>query len=69
MLISPKRSPVSIGVNVMVNTQLAPAAKLAGQLFVSGKSGPEDWIGEMISGKSPTFVSVIVWGALVLPTP
>lgn len=63
------REPVAVGVNVTVAVQLAPAARLWGQLFVCAKSpafGPLRPMSLIASAKPPVLVRVTVWPALVV---
>jgi hypothetical protein len=68
------RLPVAIGVNVTLKVQIALAASaegLMGQLLVWTKSPefvPVMLMLVMIKGSLPAFVSVVVCGALVVPT-
>ena len=61
----PARAPVADGVNVAATTQLAPAARLDGQLFVCPKSSLAS-MPAIVTGEPPVFVNVTVWGALVV---
>jgi len=63
----PVRFPLAVGANVTLTEQLAPAARLAPQLFVSPKS-PVVAIAEMDSAALPLLVSVTFCAALVVPT-
>jgi hypothetical protein len=60
---------VVYGVNVTVIVQLAPAAKLLGQLFVWRKSTELVSMSEMLTKELPVLESVTVCGVLVKPTP
>ena len=64
------RLPVALGVNVMLNVQLAPAAIFAGQSFVTVKScqlpaGPLT-LAKTGCGVLPVLVSVTLFGGLVV---
>jgi hypothetical protein len=63
---APVRVPATVGVKVTVTVQVAPAFKVAGQLFVCAKS-PVDAI---VSGVAtvPVSFTVTVLPALVVPT-
>src|ERR1700724_4827654 len=64
------RVPVAVGWNVTLSVQFAPAAKLAPQVLVCEKSPlfvPATAIVVTERAALPSFVSVIVWAALVLP--
>lgn len=64
------RVPATVGVNVMLIVQFAPAARPVppiGQAFAEiAKSPAESPMGVMISGASPVFMSVTDCGALVV---
>jgi hypothetical protein len=64
------RAPAAVGLKVTEIVQLAPAARLAPQVVVSGKSPllPVSPMLEMVSAAAPVFFSVIVWAALAEPT-
>ena len=65
------RAPSDVGVNVTLMLQLAPCARLAGQLFVWEKSPafvPLMLAPVSSSGPAPTLVSVVVWGVWLDPT-
>jgi hypothetical protein len=65
------RVPVAVGWKVTVIVQLAPAAMVDPQLVVCAKSPgfvPEISMLEMLTVELPTFVTVLVWAALVVPT-
>ena len=67
------RTPVAVGLNVMLMVQLAPAATLEPQVLVSAKSPlfapvmpmPEPM---MVNVAVPVLVSVSVWAVLVVET-
>jgi hypothetical protein len=63
----PVRVPVTVGVNVTVTEQLAPALSVVGQLFVCAKS-PVGF--EMVTGVDmlPVFFTVTTFPALVVFT-
>jgi hypothetical protein len=56
-----------VGVKVTLIVQVAPAARVAVQLFVCAKS-PEALIWLMLNIPSPLLVSVTGWAALLVPT-
>jgi hypothetical protein len=62
----PDRVPVAVGVKVTLIEQLAPAATVVPQVFVSAKS-PLLVIPEIVSGAVPVFESVVLWVGLVVP--
>jgi hypothetical protein len=65
------RVPVADGVNVAEIVQLAPAAKLAGQLLLCAKSlafVPPTAMLLIDSAALPELVNVTDWAALVDPT-
>lgn len=66
-LIWPVRVPVEVGAKVTLNAQLAPAATVEPQVFVSEKS-PLMATLEIVSVDVPVFVRDKVWAALVVPT-
>jgi hypothetical protein len=62
------RAPVPVGANVTSIEQLAPAARLAPQLFVCAKSAllvPVKAILEILIGELVPFCSATAWAALV----
>jgi hypothetical protein len=62
---------VAVGVNVTLMAQLAPAARLAPQLFVCEKSPPLVPVIVMlvrVNRVVPLLVSVTAWAALLVPT-
>jgi len=61
---------VAVGLNVMLNVQLAPAAITGGQLFVCAKSAKLKpfILAETGSAALPVFVKVTVLGGLVVLT-
>jgi hypothetical protein len=64
-------APVAVGLNVTLMEQLAPAAKLAPQVFVCEKSPllvPVKVMLVRVSVAVPLFVSVIALAALATPT-
>src|SRR5215472_8964782 len=67
MVTDPVRVPVVVGVNVTLMVQVACDHRLDGQLLVSAKS-PLAAILLIVSGSLPVFVTVTVWGELVVPT-
>jgi hypothetical protein len=64
---APKRLPLLSGVNVIEIVQLAPAVRLAPQLFDCAKF-PDTAMLEIVSIALPTFVKFTAFGALVVPT-
>ena len=64
------RLPVALGLNVMLNVQLAPTAIFDGQSFVSVKScqlpGEPLTLPNTGCGSLPVLVSVTLFGALVV---
>ncbi len=65
------RSPTAPGLKVTVIVQLAPASRVAGQLFVWVKSPafvPAMLMPLIVSAALPVLVSVTVWAALVVLT-
>ena len=62
----PKRLPDTVGVNVTLMVQLAPAATLVGQLLIGAKS-PLAVTLEMIRAALPMLVSVTDCAGLVVP--
>jgi len=69
----PRRMSVVVGVNVTVNVQDPPVAKVAGNdahgaALVSAKSVPTSVILVMVSEEVPLLVRVAVRGALLVPT-
>ena len=65
------RVPDADGVNVTLMVQLEPASRLEAQVVVSPKSDalvPVSEIAIPVSAPVPTFLSVTIWAALVLPT-
>jgi hypothetical protein len=63
----PVRAPLAAGVNVTEMVQLAPAATLDPQFWVSAKS-PDAEMELIANAAEPEFVSVTVWAALLDPT-
>jgi hypothetical protein len=64
------RFPACVGLSETLNMQLAPAARLAGQLFGAAKSAlstPVIEIAEIVSGALPEFVSVTLTGTVAIP--
>lgn len=59
--------PATVGLNVTVIVQFAPAFTVLPQLFVSEKSALTA-TAEMVNAALPTFVMVIVWELLEIPT-
>lgn len=64
----PFRSPPSIGWNVTVAEQLSPAASVAGQLCVTGKSARVDVTDETVNGAEPILLSIVLSVGLAVPT-
>lgn len=62
----PVRAPTADGVNVIEIPQLAPAAMLDPQVFVSAKS-PDAAIEVILRTDPPELVSVTICAALVVP--
>jgi hypothetical protein len=67
MVTLPYRFPAAVGVNVTLIVQFAPAASVAGHVFVWPKS-PEAAITTISSGALPVLVKVTDWAVLVVPT-
>jgi hypothetical protein len=68
MIVSvPARLPAAVGVKITEIKQLAPAATLVAQVFVSAKS-PEAAIDVIARAEVPELVSIIVCGALAVPS-
>src|SRR5579864_6083787 len=67
MVTAPVRAPDCDGVKVTLTVQLAPAARLAGQLLVSAKSPPAAML-VMFSADPPLLVTVMDFAVLVVPT-
>src|SRR5579863_6627051 len=63
----PLRVPETVGVNVMLRTQLEPDGNCAGQLFFCAKS-PVTWIPLIFNARFPLLVRVAVCDALEVPT-
>ncbi len=57
----------AIGENVAAIEQLAPGARVAGQLLVCAKS-PQTLIALICSGSEPALVRTRIWAPLVVPT-
>jgi hypothetical protein len=66
MVNEPVTAPATVGVYTTAMVQLAPAARLAPQVFVSLNGAPV-WMLVMLSAVVWPFVSVTVAGALALP--
>jgi len=64
----PVRVPVAVGVKVALMVQLAPAARLGGQLLEGAPKSPLTEIDHMVMAPLPVLVSVRVWGELIVPT-
>ena len=65
------RAPVAVGLKVTLTVQLSPAPKVLPQVVVSEKSPafvPAIAISQMCIVALPAFSSVIVMGALLVPT-
>ena len=67
MVRAPVLVPVAVGLKVTLRVQLALAARLEPQVLVWEKS-PLGLMLLMLSVAFPVFVSVTVWGLLVVPT-
>jgi hypothetical protein len=63
----PPPEPNTVGLNFMLNAQLAPAASEAPQVVVCEK-GPEIASPEIFSGPFPVFFKVTGWTVVVPPT-
>lgn len=63
----PRLVPIAVGVNVTEIVQLAPAATLAPQVFVSAKS-PEAAIEVIFKAAASELVSITVCAVLVVPS-
>ena len=67
------RGPVAVGVNTTLNVQLAPPARLAGQVLDCTMKSP-GFVPVNVKGRTivialvPAFISVTVCGELVIPT-
>ena len=67
-LSSPRRAPDAAGVNVTLMPQLAPGARLAGQLLVCAKSPEVVMLVNEITPESTVAATTMSCGALVVPT-
>ena len=68
MVIAPVRVPVCVGVNATLNLQLAPAAKVAPQVFKVMAKSPFALTLVMFSVAVPVFDIVTALAAEVFPT-
>jgi hypothetical protein len=66
MVMAPVQAPVAVGVKVTRMGQLAPAARLPPQVFVSLKSLV--WMLVIVSVAVPELLNVTVCGLLLVPT-
>ena len=65
---SPLTAPVTVGLKVTFNVQLAPAAKLAAQVLLSIAKSPLATIELRLTEEALMLVSVRVFAALVVPS-
>ena len=63
----PVTGPAADGVNETATVQLVPATRTEGQLFVR-ENGPDVAKLKLLIGLPPKFVTVMVWGLLVVVT-
>ena len=71
MLTAALRVPATVGVNVTLTWQLSLGARVGPQVLVSAKSlalAPTIPMLDSVSVAIPVFVSVAIWGELVVPT-
>ena len=66
--VSPVRVPVTDGVNVVETVQVAPGSKDVGQLLLEEKSPVAEIVPSTRVCVEEGFLTVEVWGALVVPT-
>ena len=70
MLTAALRLPAAVGVNVTLTWQLLLGAKVGPQVLVSAKSlafAPMIPMPDSVTVAVPVFVSVAIWGELVVP--